>query len=334
MTDALKVSPDDNNEVHDILTFQDKGVCRVTPVAQFSAEVALAVVTALTALVRAAHSSPAATTPDADGIVRAQTFEEGNVYLLGTPYDGYFADRYLMDFYNVNERDICSRMHLHTGLRFVRMMTGPDTRIRVSSLSPIEVVRVDGVTPFDLQDFADEMPDTGDGDPISRYNLVVPPNSWVDMQVPRGVSHQFNAIGPNAVIDSVHPEESIETFREKMSGYRMMAQTIFLADELPAAHTCNTLPPPVPSAMTSSDASDELDRQIADAIRSAGDGDGLSADETLAKLDSLGLVALVVQLESAAGIKLGADQIVRENFASLLAVRALVDSCRARPMER
>ncbi|WP_413812441.1 hypothetical protein [Streptomyces sp. OE57] len=30
-------------------------------------------------------------------------------------------------------------MHLHTGLRFVRMMTGPDTTIRVSSLSPITV---------------------------------------------------------------------------------------------------------------------------------------------------------------------------------------------------
>ena len=73
-----------------------------------------------------------------------------------------------------------------------------------------------------------------------RYNVVVPPNSWVDLQIPRGTSHQFNAIGPNAVIDSVHPEESIETFRESMSRPQMMAQTIFLADDLPAAETCNT----------------------------------------------------------------------------------------------
>lgn len=58
------------------------------------------------------------------------------------------------------------------------------------------------------------------------------------MQIPRGVSHQFNADGPNAVIDSVHPEESIETLREGMSGYRMMAQTIFLAGERLPADAC------------------------------------------------------------------------------------------------
>lgn len=62
------------------------------------------------------------------------------------------------------------------------------------------------------------------------------------MQIPRGVSHQFNAVGEHAVIDSVHPEESVETFREKMTGYRMMAQTVFLADVLPASDTCADLP--------------------------------------------------------------------------------------------
>ena len=246
--DALKVSPDEDNEVHDVLTFADSGVCHVTPVARFEPEVALAVVTALANVVRRAHAAPAATEPDADGIVRAQTFEEGDVYMLAAPYEGYFADRYLMDFYNVDERDICSRMHLHTGLRFVRMMTGPGTRIRVSSLSPLVVVTVEGVTEFDLQSFVDELPETPDQVPVRRYNLVVPENSWIDMQVPRGVSHQFNAIGPHAVIDSVHPEESIETFREKMSGYKMLAQTIFLADQRPAAQTCNRLPEPDRSA--------------------------------------------------------------------------------------
>ncbi|SCF56940.1 hypothetical protein [Streptomyces sp. Ncost-T10-10d] len=69
-------------------------------------------------------------------------------------------------------------------------------------------------------------------------NCHVTPNSWADMQVPRGVSHQFNAHGPHTVIDSVHPEESVETFREGMSGFKMMAQTIFLADEQPAADSC------------------------------------------------------------------------------------------------
>ncbi|HEX7303508.1 hypothetical protein [Lentzea sp.] len=58
------------------------------------------------------------------------------------------------------------------------------------------------------------------------------------MQIPRGVSHQFNAVGPNAVIDPVHPEESIEALREGMSDCRMMAQTIFLAEEKSSSETC------------------------------------------------------------------------------------------------
>ncbi|MEV3895322.1 hypothetical protein [Streptomyces anulatus] len=235
---TMKVTPDDENEVHDVLAFRDPGNCHVTPVAQFPAEIALAVTDALRHLVQSAHRSPAATTVNSDGITRAQTFEEGDVYMLAAPYSGYEADRYLMDFYDVTDRDICSRMHLHTGLRFVRMMTGPDTRIRVSSLAPIRVTDVDGVTTFLPDRFTDDHPDVPAGHHRTRYNLIVPPNSWADMQVPRGVSHQFNAHGPHAVIDSVHPEESIETFRERMTGYKMMAQTIFLADEQPASDSC------------------------------------------------------------------------------------------------
>jgi hypothetical protein len=242
MSETLKKDPDVFNEVHDLVRFKDAGNCRLTPVARFEPEVAQAVVTTLSYLVRAAHATTAATTPDNDGIVRAQTFEEGDVYMLEAPFDGYFADRYLMDFYDVTARGICSRMHLHTGLRFVRMMTGVGTRIRVSSLSPIQVTSVEKVTPFQLEAFTDTLPGTSTDQPVTRYNVVVPENSWIDMQIPRAVSHQFNAIGSNAVIDSVHPEESIETFREKMSGYRMMAQTIFLADDLPAADTCSRLP--------------------------------------------------------------------------------------------
>lgn len=224
--------------------FRDAGQCRVTPVATFSPDVALAVVSALSDIVRRAHRSAAATSTNADGIRRAQVFEEGDVYMLVAPFDGYFADRYLMDFYDVAERGLCSRMHFHTGLRFVRMMTGPDTRIRVSSLSPFVITDVAKVTPFQPSVFTDAMPDAPAGIRIDRYNLVVGENSWVDMQIPRGVSHQFNGIGPNAVIDSVHPEESIETLREQMSGYRMMAQTVFLADALPSSSTCSDLPGP------------------------------------------------------------------------------------------
>lgn len=238
MTDRMKVQPDDENEVHDVLAHDDPGNCVVTPVVQFPPEIALAVTTALRNLVQAGHCSPAATTPDEDGITRAQTFEEGEVYMLGKPFDGFCADRYLMDFYDVIDRDICSRMHLHTGLRFVRMMTGPATRIRVSSLAPIKITHVPGVTEFQPATFADDAPGVPDDHHRTRYNLIVPENTWADMQIPRGVSHQFNAHGPHAVIDSVHPEESIETLRERMVGYKMMAQTIFLADEQPAADAC------------------------------------------------------------------------------------------------
>jgi hypothetical protein len=242
----IKNLADDENEVHDPACFQDAGRNAVTPVARFPAEVAAVVVQAFADIVRNAKASHAATTPDAEGIVRSQTFEEGDVYMIETPFDGFFADRYVMDFYNAEERGICSRMHLHTGLRFVRMMTGPDTHIRVGSLSPFDVTDVPGVTPFRPEQFQDELPDMPPGVHRTRYNLIVPPCSFVDMQIPRGASHQFNAIGPRAVIDSVHPEESIEVFRERMSGFKMMAQTVFLAAELPDAATCTDLRPQHP----------------------------------------------------------------------------------------
>ncbi|MFE3589102.1 hypothetical protein ACFXOY_16425 [Streptomyces niveus] len=238
----MKREANAENEVHDVAEFTDAARNVVTPVLQLPEDIALAVVNAFTKVVRDAKRSESATTRNKDGITRFQTFEEGDVYMLEAPFDDFFADRYLMDFYNVEERGVCSRMHMHTGLRFVRMMTGPDTRIRVSSLSPFEITGVTGVTPFSLRSFEDALPDTPPGVERTRYNLVVPPCSFVDMQIPRGVSHQFNAVGEHAVIDSVHPEESVETFREKMSGFKMMAQTVFLADELPTSDTCADLP--------------------------------------------------------------------------------------------
>ncbi|MGW6727149.1 hypothetical protein ACWF9G_14720 [Nocardia sp. NPDC055029] len=234
----IKHAADDENEIHEVAGFADAGRNTVTPVASLPAEVALVVVRTFADIVRKAKTIHAATTPDADGIVRAQTFEEGDVYMVEKPFDGFFADRYLMDFYDVTDRGICSRMHLHTGLRFVRMMTGPGTRIRVSSLSPFEVTHVEGVTPFRPEQFTDDLPGLPPQQQRTRYNLIVPPCSFVDMQIPRGVSHQFNAFGPHAVIDSVHPEESIEVFRERMSGFRMTAQTVFLAETAPDAATC------------------------------------------------------------------------------------------------
>ncbi|MFD8999550.1 hypothetical protein ACFV0T_00960 [Streptomyces sp. NPDC059582] len=235
---VMKKNPDDENEVRPGEDHQDTQLNRVTPVARFEPHVALAVVSTLASLVQRGHALEGARPTPPGELQRAQLFEEGHVYLLEPPFEGYFADRYLMDFYDVRSRDLCSRMHIHTGLRFVRMMTGPRTAIRVSSFSPMSVGPSIGWTGGDLQTFADDCPGTADEPPRTRYNVVVPENSWVDMQIPRGVSHQFNADGPHAVIDSVHPEESIETLREAMSGYRMMAQTIFLAEQRSTGETC------------------------------------------------------------------------------------------------
>lgn len=234
----MKADADAVDEVIDLVDFTDASHNVVTPVLRLEPDVALAVVSAFAAVVTRGKASTAATTPDEDGVTRSQVFEEGDVYMIDKPFDDYVADRYIMDFYDVIDRDLCSRMHLHTGLRLVRIMTGPDTQVRVSSLSPIIVTDAPGVTDFQLEAFTDGLPDTEPGMDRTRYNVIVPPCAFVDMQVPRGVSHQFNAIGPHAVIDSVHPEESIEVFRESMSGYRMMAQTQFLADALPNAESC------------------------------------------------------------------------------------------------
>lgn len=234
----MKQHADDENEIHNVAAHVDPARNVVTPVLRLSAELASQMVWAFARIVRAAHASRDARSPDLDGIIRAQEFEEGDVYMLEKPFDGYASSRYLMDFYDVTERGICSRMHLHTGTRFVRMMTGPDTTIRVGSLSPFIVTNVRGVTPFQPEQFEDLLPDLPEDIQCVRYNLIVPENSFVDMQIPRGVSHQFNAVGPNAVIDSVHPEESIEVFRERMSGFRMMAQTIFLTEDRPDVSSC------------------------------------------------------------------------------------------------
>ncbi|MEU2062009.1 hypothetical protein [Streptomyces sp. NPDC013455] len=233
-SETLKVNPDDENEVHDLDGFQDAGSCIVTPVASLPAVAANALVSALAQVVRNGHAAEAALTPDDDGVIRAQYFEEGHVYMLAKPMDGYSASRYCMDLFNVGERGACSRMHYHTGARMVRLITGEDTTIRVSALSPFHYTYVDGVTPFKLEVECDPMPDST----RNRYSFWVPEASIVDMQIPRGTSHQFNSFGDNAVIDTIHPEETIEAFREKMSGLRMMAQTVFLSDAFPAVEDC------------------------------------------------------------------------------------------------
>lgn len=238
MSEPIKVDPDATDEVRSLGTFQDRARCIVTPVALLDPAAALAVVEAVAGIVRRAHAAPAAGERGAGGVVRAQQFEEGQVYMLVAPAPGFCADRYLMDFYDVGERGMCSRMHLHTGLRFVRLMTGPHTQILVSSLSPFQVCWVKGVTPFRPRRFADVLPDPSPGAQRTRHNLIVPPNAWLDLQIPRATSHQFNASGPHAVADSVHPEEGLEIDRERIGGHVMAAQTVFLTGTRPPAASC------------------------------------------------------------------------------------------------
>jgi hypothetical protein len=241
--DQMKVQPDYEDESYDVTRHMDESTNVITAVAQFPTEVIMPIIDKFTQLVRTGHEIEKRDPTPAGMLKRAQEFEEGDVYMLEAPYEGYFADRYVMDFYDVEERDICSRMHIHTGLRFVRIMTGIDTTVRISSLTPFSILKSPVWGDTEITEFIDDLPDVPDGRQVNRYNAVVPPNSWVDMQVPRGQSHQFNAVGPNAVIDSVHPEESIEVLRENMSGYKMMAQTIFLAEVRPHADTCNRIEP-------------------------------------------------------------------------------------------
>jgi hypothetical protein len=233
----LKYDANAENEVHDLRSFTDMGVNVVSPIATFPEEVALGVVSVLSQVVKRGHSMATNTQSDSDGIVMAQRFEEGDVLMTAAPFAGYAADRYLMDFYDSRERDICSRMHMHTGMRFVRIMTGPHSRVRISALSPIHVSERAPGCDIPLAQFEDKITDE-EGSPVRRYNLIVPPCSWVDMQVPRGTAHQFNAFGRHAVIDTIHPEESIELLRERANKINMMAQTIFLEKEQPPASTC------------------------------------------------------------------------------------------------
>lgn len=254
--ERIKAEPDLENEIHDLAAFRDEGVNVVSPIAYFPEDVARGVVRTLAGVVRRAHASPVASRPDENGIVRAQMFEEGAVHMVASPFDGFSADRYLMDFYDVRERKICSRLHLHIGMRFVRMMTGPGTTIRVTGLSPFEVNEHAPAADMNLAWFedsvalSDDQPETT----VRTYNFVVPPCAWVDMQIPRATSHQFNAIGPDAVIDTVHPEESIELFRERTSRVNMMAQTVFLQDEALGAESCSlpTSLEPLPDATVTS----------------------------------------------------------------------------------
>lgn len=232
----MKILPDDENEVHDISGFRDQGQNVITSVMQLSPSTMSQLVGGIKSIVLNAHSNSAFLTQDQDGVTRAQIFEEGRVFLLEKPFEKYPTDRYLMAFYDVNEQGICSRMHVHTGTRFVRIMTGADTTLRISSLSPFKLHDIG----FSLLQIQDEMFDITGKHPTKRFSVLVPENSIVDVQIPAGVSHQFNADGPNAVIDSVHPEETIEMLRENISRPNMMSQTIFLEKDHPPARHCTT----------------------------------------------------------------------------------------------
>lgn len=240
MKQTLKLVPDAENEIHDLNGFNDMGRVQITPLMTLPDSVAEGVVKGLAGLVDDGHADRAMHIPDGDLLTRAQMFEEGAVLLTSPPFEGFEADRYVMDFYDVADRDICSRMHMHTGMRFVRMMTGPATSIRVSTLTaPLVVSGISHTAPR-LETFEDVLqePDAPDR---TRFNVIVPPCCWVDMQIPRGTAHQFNAIGPYAVIDTVHPEESLEILREHASRINMMAQTVFLQKAHPPAEDC--IPP-------------------------------------------------------------------------------------------
>ncbi|MFE4019916.1 hypothetical protein ACFXPZ_21310, partial [Streptomyces sp. NPDC059101] len=62
MTEFMKFTPDDENEVHDVVDFSDPGRCHVTPVIQLPAEISLAITDALGGVGIGAQQPPTQTT--------------------------------------------------------------------------------------------------------------------------------------------------------------------------------------------------------------------------------------------------------------------------------
>ena len=224
----MKISPNDPNEIHDLSAHTDASPVTVTFLVQLPDTIAEGFTHAFKAKVQSMHANPANLTANARGNVRAQTFEEGEVALAVEPAKDFAPDLYIMDFYDTRTREICSRMHMHTGMRMVTIITAPETTIQISSLTPM-VVR-----DTEQQPMLDRLP----GDTKERHTFEVQPNCVVVVQIPTGVSHQFNAVGPGGLIISTHIEEMAEVEREKMHRPNMMAQTIFLQDLQPTLEEC------------------------------------------------------------------------------------------------
>lgn len=224
----MKYTPDAIDEVHDIENHRDPAPVTITYMQRLDPAISAGFTHAFKQKVQSMHADPANQTPNERGNVRAQTFEEGEVAMAVEPSTSFPPDLYLMDFFDTRTREICSRMHKHTGQRFVMIFTGPDTIVQTSSLSPIVLRDTDQKTTVDTLPLTNE----------TRYTYEVPPNSVVAVQVPTDVSHQFNAVGPNALIISTHIEEMTEVDREKMTRPNMMAQTIFLQDLQPKLEEC------------------------------------------------------------------------------------------------
>lgn len=235
----MKYVPDAENEVHSQTGCRGPA-CVVTPICALVPEAADALTEAFANVVRAGHRDKDNLPSSANGlsIVRAQNFEEGAVFMVGSPWQGFAASRYVMDFYDVTDKQICARMHYHTGMRFVRFFIGTDTSVRVGfTVAPTVTQLLHSSSPSLRCSAVDpSVAESGDGD--ARFEVILPPCSVTDMQIPAGAAHQFNATGPNAVVDTVHPEELVETNRESMSGVNMMAQTIFLRDDREPVDRC------------------------------------------------------------------------------------------------
>lgn len=234
----MKYVPDAENEVHSQIDGKAPA-CVVTPICTLAPAAADALTTAFANVVRTGHQDESKSKSHINGlsIVRAQNFEEGAVFMVGSPWQEFAASRYVMDFYDVTDKQICARMHYHTGMRFVRFFIGTDTSVRVGFITAPAITHLLHSTSLSLRCSTVDSPAAGkDGN--ARFEVILPPCSVTDMQIPAGAAHQFNATGPNAVVDTVHPEELVETNRESMSGVNMMAQTIFLRDDRDSVDRC------------------------------------------------------------------------------------------------
>lgn len=166
-----------------------------------------------------------------------QSFEEGPTLLVTEPSGDWTAAAYIMDLIDASETDdgTCARMHEHPlGDRILTILTGEGTSVFFGTLLRSEIIADSGSPNFqDLVRSTDAIDIVGEDGPTerrTRHCIEIPPDSQVNVRIPKGAAHCVIAKGPNAALVSVHPDEAAELAVTGLSS-SMIDQTEFLEPE-------------------------------------------------------------------------------------------------------